>query len=182
MKKLLVALLLVTVLVGLMVAPVMAKPNIAFNTGLAIDDNELKGSLDAGYKFVTEGIDELLDATLVDPTATPTLTTGMYPFYLNTNPAEKAKLMAYFEAKGWPEAYLAQIEAQIDGTAPFFYLKAAGGTYTLVDGFVYAISGGTTEVTLRVNNDYPAGLYTYKGTLTNADGDDFNVQVKLKVY
>jgi hypothetical protein len=181
MKKILVALLLVTVLIGLMVAPVMAKPNVAFNTGLKIDGNELKGSLDAGFKFVTEGTDELLDATLDNPTAIPTLTGGKYPFYLNTNPAEKAKLMAYFEAKGWPEAYLTQIEAQIDGTAPFFYLKADGDDYTLVDGFVWAISGGTTEVPLRVNNDYPAGLYTYKGTLTNEDGD-FNVQVKLKVY
>ena len=181
MKKLVFALTLIVVLVGLMVAPVMAKPNVAFNTGLAIGDNELKGSLDAGFKFVTEGTEELLDATLYNPTATPVLNGGMYPFYLNTNPAEKAKLMAYFEAKVWPEAYLEQIKAQIDGTAPFFYLEAAGDDYTLVDGFVWAIYGETTKVTLRVNNDYPAGLYTYKGTLTNADGD-FGIQVKLKVY
>ena len=181
MKKPILVLALVIVLVGLMAAPVMAKPNVAFNTGLAIDGNELKGSLDAGYKFVTEGIDELLDVTLVNPTATPDLTDGMYPFCLNTNPAEKAKLMAYFTAKDWPHAYLEQIEAQIDGTVPFFYLEAASGTYTLVDGFVYAISLETVKVTLRVNNDYPAGLYTYRGTLTNADGD-FDVQVKLKVY
>jgi hypothetical protein len=72
----------------------------------------------------------------------------------------------------------AQIAAEIDGTAPFFYLKAADGAYTLVDGFVYAMSGA--EVFLRINNDYPAGLYTYKGTLTNADGD-FDLQVKLLV-
>ena len=181
MKKILTTLVLALVLIGLVAAPAMAKPNVAFNTGLAIDGNELKGSLDAGYKFVTEGIDELLDATLVNPTATPALTDGMYPFYLNTNPAEKAKLMAYFTAKGWDQAYLDQIEAQIDGTAPFFYLEAASGTYTLVDGFVYAISLETVKVTLRINNDYPAGLYTYRGTLTNADGD-FNLQVKLKVY
>ncbi|MBN2186637.1 MAG: hypothetical protein JW732_04210 [Dehalococcoidia bacterium] len=179
MRKILTTLAVVIVLVALMALPVMAKPNVAFNTGLAIDDNELKGSLDAGYKFVTGGTDDLLDATLVSPTATPDLTDGMYPFCLNTNPAEKAKLMAYFEAKGWPQAYLDQIEAEIDGTAPFFYLKAVGGTYTLVDGFVYALFTGT-EVTLRVNDDYPAGLYTYRGTLTNEDGD-FDVQVKLKV-
>jgi hypothetical protein len=179
MKKILTTLALVLVLVALMAAPAMAKPNVAFNTGLAIDGNELKGSLDAGYKFVTGGTDDLLDATLVNPTATPALSDGMYPFYLNTNPAEKAKLMAYFEAKSWPSAYLEQIEAEIDGTAPFFYLKAAGGTYTLVDGFVYALTGN--KVTLRINDDYPAGLYTYRGTLTNADGD-FGLQVKLKVY
>ena len=163
-----------------MALPVMAKPNVAFNTGLAIDGNELKGSLDAGYKFVTGGTDVLLDATLEGTTATPDLTNGMYPFCLNTNPAEKAKLMAYFEAKPWPPEYLEQIEAEIDGTAPFFYLKAAGGTYTLVDGFVWAISNGTVKDTLRINDDYPAGPYTYRGTLTNADGD-FDVQVKLKV-
>ena len=106
----------------------------------------------------------------------------MYPFYLNTNPAEKAKLMAYFTAKeSWPQEYLDQIEAQIDGIAPFFYLEAVDGSYSLVDGFVYAITLETVKVTLRINDDYPRGLYTYKGTLTNADGD-FNVQVKLKVY
>jgi len=180
MRKILTTLAVVLVLVALVALPVMAKPNVAFNTGLAIAGNELKGSLDAGYKFVTGGTDVLLDATLVSPTATPVLADGMYPFCLNTNPAEKAKLMAYFEAKEtWPPEYLEQIEAEIDGTDPFFYLKAAGGTYTLVDGFVYALFAGT-EVTLRVNDDYPAGLYTYRGTLTNEDGD-FDVQVKLKV-
>lgn len=181
MKRLIIALVLSLAMVGLIVAPVMAKPNVAFNTGLAIAGDPLLGSLDAGYKFVTGGTPELLDATLVNPTANPALSDGMYPFYLNTNPAEKAKLSAYFAAKGWPQEYLDQIAAEIDGTAAFFYLKAADGDYTLVDGFVYAMSGKTVEVTLRINNDYPAGLYTYKGTLTNADGD-FDLQVKLKVY
>jgi len=180
MKKILTMLALVLVLVALMAAPAMAKPNVAFNTGLAIDGNELKGSLDAGYKFVTGGTDDLLDATLVNPTATPALTDDMYPFYLNTNPAEKAKLMAYFAAKeGWTQDMLDQIEAEIDGDEPFFYLEAASGTYTLVDGFVYALMG--TKPTLRINDNYPAGLYTYRGTLTNGNGD-FDVQVKLKVY
>jgi hypothetical protein len=180
-KKMLIALALSLVLVGLVAAPAMAKPNVAFNTGLAIDGKELKGSLDAGYKFVTGGTNALFNATLVIPTASPALTDGMYPFYLNTNPAEKAKLMAYFGTKGWPQAYLDQIATEIDGTAPFFYLDAADGAYTLVDGFVYALSGNTTKVTLRINDDYPAGLYTYKGTLANADGN-FDLQVKLKVY
>ena len=169
-------------MVGIIAVPAMAKPNVAFNTGLAIAGIPLSGSLDAGYKFVTGGTDvPPLDATLLSPKAAPALSDDMYPFYLNTNPAEKAKLSAYFAAKGWPQEYLDQIAAEIDGTAAFFYLKAADGVYTLVDGFMYAISGKTVEVTLRINNDYPAGLYTYKGTLTNADGD-FDLQVKLKVY
>ena len=166
-------------MVGIIAVPAMAKPNVAFNTGLAIAGIPLSGSLDAGYKFVTGGTDVLLDATLVNPTAAPALTDGLYPFFLNTNPAEKAKLSAYFAAKGWPQEYLDQIAAEIDGTAAFFYLKAADGVYTLVDGFMYAVFGA--QVTLRINDDYPAGLYTYKGTLTNADGD-FDLQVKLKVY
>jgi len=168
-------------MVGIIAVPAMAKPNVAFNTGLAIDGIPLLGSLDAGYKFVTRGTDALFDATLVDPTAYPALSDSddMYPFCLNTNPAEKAKLSAYFEAKGWPEAALAQIAKEIDGTAPFFYLTAVDGVYTLVDGFMYAMFGA--QVPLRINDDYPAGLYTYKGTLTNADGD-FDLQVKLKVY
>ena len=166
-------------MVGIIAVPAMAKPNVAFNTGLAIAGIPLSGSLDAGYKFVTGGTDVLLDATLDNTTASPVLSNGTYPFFLNTNPAEKAKLTAYFAAKGWPEEYLAQITAEIDGTAAFFYLKAADGDYTLVDGFMYAMFGA--QVTLRINNDYPAGLYTYKGTLTNEDGN-FDLKVKLKVY
>jgi hypothetical protein len=166
-------------MVGLIVAPVMAKPNVAFNTGLAIDGETLLGSLDAGYKFVTRGTDALFDATLVYSSASQPLSNGRYPFYLNTNPAEKAKLTAYFEAKGWPQGYLDQIAAEIDGTKPFFYLKAVDGVYTLVDGFMYAMFGA--QVPLRINDDYPAGLYTYKGTLTNEDGN-FDLKVKLKVY
>ena len=181
MKKILIALVLCIVMVGIIAVPAMAKPNVAFNTGLKIAGNPLLESLDAGYKFVTRGTDALFDATLVYSSASQPLSNGRYPFYLNTNPAEKAKLTAYFEAKGWPQEYLAQIAREIDGTDPFFYLKAADGDYTLVDGFVYAMSGKTVEVTLRINNDYPAGLYTYKGTLTNADGD-FDLKVKLKVY
>jgi hypothetical protein len=169
------------VLVCVMVAPVMARPNVAFNTGLAINGNELLGSLDAGFKFVTGGTGALLEATLVEPKATPLLADGMYPFYLNSNPAEKAKLTAYFAANEWTNpAYYTQITAEINGTSAFFYLKAAGGVYTLVDGFVYGLSGDDS-VTLRINDDYPAGLYTYKGTLANAGGK-FNLQVKLKVY
>ena len=181
MKKILIALVLCLAMVGLMAAPVMAKPNVAFDTGLECDGTTLKGSLNAGFKLQTGGTGALLDLTLVNPTANPDLLDGMYPFYLNTNPAEKAKLMAYFEAKTtWPPEYLEQIAAEIYGTAAFFYLKAAGGVYTLVDGFVYGLSGGTQEPTLRINDDYPAGLYTYKGTLINGDGD-FDLQVKLKV-
>jgi hypothetical protein len=179
MKRLVTAMVLCLVLVCVMVAPVMARPNVAFNTGLAIDGNKLLGSLDAGFKFVTGGTGVLLDATLVEPEATPPLADGMYPFYLNTNPAEKAKLTAYFATKSWSSGLLDQINAEINGTAPFFYLEAAAGTYTLVDGFMYALSNA--KVTLRINDDYPAGLYTYRGTLTNANGA-FKLQVKLKVY
>jgi hypothetical protein len=179
MKRLFTAMVLCLVLVSIIAAPAIARPNVAFNTGLAINGSELKGSLNAGFKFVTGGTDALLDASLVGPEATPALTDGMYPFYLNTNPAEKAKLAAYFAAKNWTPDLLAQIEAEINGTAPFFYLEAAGGEYSLVDGFMYALAG--QKVTLRINDNYPAGLYTYRGTLTSTAGD-FRLQVKLKVY
>jgi hypothetical protein len=178
-KKILITVVLCLVMVGLMAAPVMAKPNVAFDTGFEIGGATLAGSLDAGFKFVPGATDALLDAKLVAPTATPALADGMYPFYLRTNMPEAAKLTAYFAAKGWPQVYLDQIAAEINGTKAFFYLKAANGVYTLVDGFVYGLSGGT-GTTLRINDDYPSGNYMYTGTLKNVDGL-FGLNVKLKV-
>jgi hypothetical protein len=185
MKKLILALGLCLILITLLAVPAMAGPSkkIAFTTGLSSDGVTLEGSLDAGFKYVGGGdAVKLNDIKLVSPTADPALTNGMYAFYLkpNQSTASTAQLKAYFAAKGWGQDYLNQINAEIDGIAPFFYLKATSGSYSLVDGFVYAVSNQTVEVTLRINDDYPAGLYFYTGTLTNANGD-FDITVKLKV-
>ena len=56
----------------------------------------------------------------------------------------------------------------IDGTAPMFYINYDGSDYTLIDGLQYQF--GALVSTLRVSGDYPVGTYTFKGTVTDANG------------
>jgi hypothetical protein len=109
--------------------------------------------------------------------ATPALADGDYGFKLQGSPAA---LTAYFAAKaGWPQNYKDQINSEINGTVPFFYLHAASGTYTLVDNFKKSLSLSPT--TLTIDDDYPVGTYVYKGTLTGSNSATLDVTVTLIV-
>jgi hypothetical protein len=187
MKKLVFVLAIAVVFLGVMAAPAMAKPHmdkpiLKFTTGLQ-SDIPIKGTLHSGFHMTVGGVPGTFhDLTLVDTLATPALKDGLYPFYLDGHKRyQKATLSAYFAAKGWPAEYLAQIDAQIAGTSPFFYLKAEGGVYTLVDGFSYALSAGTDIRTLRIDDDYPAGCYVYTGKLEGDNGAHRYIAVKLTV-
>jgi hypothetical protein len=106
----------------------------------------------------------------------------MYKFYLKSNPEQEADLMAYFAAKGWSDPLnmlYPQINAEINGTAPFFYLNFDGTNYTLVDGFRSAF--GIIPNALTLDDDYPTGNYFYVGTLTGTNGATLKVNVTLKV-
>ncbi len=193
MRKLYLLLLAITLSVVMLAATVVpaiasTPAKLTFSTGLACDDSPMMGSLDAGFMFIPIGTSDILrEFTLIFPEADPGIEDGLYPFYLQSNPVENAKLIAYFEAK-WKgsadpteQAYLAQITEEINGEEPFFYLKAESGAYTLVDGFVYGLSGYEGQ-TLRINNDYPAGNYLYSGTLVGTNDAELPVNVKLKVF
>lgn len=196
MRKLHVVLLALTLSVAMLVAtvvPVLAATpvKLTFTTGLLCNGLPVLGSLDAGFElftsFYTNDPDGLLNMTLASPKSDPNIENGLYPFFLQSNPAEKAILMAYFEAK-WKEssdpteqAYLTQITAEINGDEPFFYLKADSGVYSLVDGFVYGLTGSEAQ-TLRINNDYPTRNYMFTGELTGTNEAVLPLSVKLKVY
>ena len=95
------------------------------------------------------------------------------------NAAQQAALTSYFVAKGWPGPYLSQIGSEISGAAPFFFLKAADGVYTLVDGFTRGLGGG--DASLRIDDDYPASAYQYAGTLIGSNGAILNLTIVMKV-
>jgi hypothetical protein len=175
MKKLVIALTLVIVLVTLMVTPVMAARGPYFSTRLTSDDDRLPGMLVSQFIFNTEGVSGILHTMGLMDTKTNLELDGLYPFCLDADTDQEAALTSYFGAKDWPAAYDAQIALEISGDAPFFYLKAYGGTYTLIDGFVYGLGGG--EVPLRIDDDYPVGLYVYAGGL--GELEDVNVTLKV---
>jgi hypothetical protein len=92
------------------------------------------------------------------------LADGKYAFYLQADAAQQTALTNYFNAKaGWTGPMLAQIALEINGTDPFFYLKASGGIYTLVDRFKEAM--GMSELPLTIDDDYPSGTYNYTGMI-----------------
>ena len=61
-----------------------------------------------------------------------------------------------------------------------FYIKKVGSDYKLIDGFQYALD--LTEVTLRLNSDYPVGTYTFSGKVTDVNGcvsEPFDVDLNI---
>ena len=126
------------------------------------------GSLANGATLITNGIAGGMDTLNVVGVITSggNLPAGMYGFTLQADSAQQAALTTYFNAKSWPSAYYTQINAEIAGSAPFFYFTSDGnGNYKLVDGFQYGLSGGASIQPLLIDSDYPAGTYTYTGSV-----------------
>jgi hypothetical protein len=88
-------------------------------------------------------------------------------FKLQADSTQQTALTAYFTAKGWPSNYNTQIASEIAGTAPFFnFVSDGAGNYSLADGFTYGVSGGTVKnAPLVIDDNYPAGTYTFTGTI-----------------
>jgi|GEM_PF-2783049 len=107
-------------------------------------------------------------------TNTP-LAPGYYPFTITAHPQE---MDAYFAAKGVDNTpdypWQAVLYNIINGSAPTFYIKvASNGSMKLVDGLqhtLYPPADPLYDAYLRINDDYPAGVYTYTGVVTGANG------------
>ena len=104
---------------------------------------------------------------------------GSYPFYLDQT-ALPAGFTAYWAGKGvvsgatgW-QGVMYQI---ITGAQPMFYLKVEGTSYDLIDGFLFQYAAG--ESPLRLNGDYPLGLFTFTGEVEDEFGltDDVSVDI-----
>ncbi len=111
----------------------------------------------------------------VDAGATQTnvpLQSGSYAgFTLTSYPAG---LFAYWDTKGvnatastgtW-QATMWQI---INGNLPIFFIRTnADGSLSLIDGLMKAL--GQPDELLKLNGDYPLGIYGFSGTLTGENG------------
>ena len=127
---------------------------------LAITDADLKWSLTETGTYTdlegnfTDGFEMYLDPTVewlyLDTdtiTSNNPLVDGSYPFYLAPV----------------PEAV--------------FYLKVAGTTYSLIDGYQFREDG--TENPLRINGDFVPGTYTYTGELEDIYGSTATVSIDI---
>ena len=181
MKRTVLFLAIALVLLAVITAPALAaKPNLVFITHITSDGVKLPANSVSGFAIPTRGVPGTWHVLgLTNTNANPGLRNGYYGFYLNANAAQQAALTSYFVAKGWPGPYLSQIGSEISGAAPFFFLKAADGVYTLVDGFTRGLGGG--DASLRIDDDYPASAYQYAGTLIGSNGATLNLTIVMKV-
>jgi len=160
-------------------------PSLNFNTGLTSDGTPLSGTLDTGFTIEINGGEGMHVLELVTTSADPELEDGNYSFYLKANKKQRNTLTSYFDAKtgDWDtQAWLEQIGKEIDGSEPYFYLKADGGTYSLVDNFKRTVLGyDDLTAVLTIDDDYPEGSYSYTGTLIGNNGVTLKVTVTLNV-
>jgi len=160
-----------------------------FVSGLNSDGTALAGTIKTGFTLVTVGTPGTLHVlTLNNPVATPPLKDGMYAFYLIADPHQQINLIIYFSNKSWwipNQTWQAQIIKEIEGTSPFFYLKADAGVYSLVDGFKYALGLGPQSpipYPLTIDDDYLVGKYSYIGKLQpKTNVLPYLVEIDLKV-
>ncbi len=76
--------------------------------------------------------------------------------------------------------YMYQIITAVD---PMFYLLYDGTNYQLIDGLMFNING--TIVPLKVNGDYPSGVYTFDGYIRDIHGcfgDKVTMSINFKGF
>lgn len=156
-------------------------PTLAFNTGITSDGVSLPGTLVAGFTIATGGAAGMHVLGLAGTVSTPNLIIGSYAFYLTPSVPQTASLEAYFGAKsGWSSGWESQINSEITGSAPFFFLKYDGTNYSLVDNFKLT-ENLMSPYPLTIDDDYPVGTYVYTGILTGTNGGFLPVTVTLTV-
>jgi len=190
----LTAVLAALALVALVAAPAMAAPGIRFTTHLTEDGVTVAGAGTVASPFIittggaADGASHGIQTT--GTKSSPPLLKVNDSFYLKSS---TANLTAYFGAKGWPQEYLDQINAEIAGTAPFFILNVGGGNgWFLADGFQassalscdnwsspYCIQPGMYG--LQIDDDYPVGTYTYTGVLLGQNHTSITFTFVMKV-
>jgi minor extracellular serine protease Vpr len=106
---------------------------------------------------------------------------GSYPFFLD-QAALPVGYLAYWDAKGVnasadPDSWQGVMYQIITGVQPMFYLKVVGTSYDLIDGFQFLYAA--VEKPLRLNGDYPLGLYNFTGEVADEFGltDDVSVDI-----
>ena len=156
---------------------------LSFTAGLNSDTILLSGSLSSGFTIINNGVAGTTHTlTLASPSANTPVTTGSYAFTLAASASQKTALIAYFATKSdWSADMKTQIDAEINGTVPFFYLKYDGTNFSLVDAFKQYLGSSYTPYPLTVDDDYPVGTYAYTGTINAVNGTSQTVTVTLIV-
>ena len=140
---------------------------------------QIIGTLATGYSMVLDPVNTYEYIDIESMTASPNLSDGFHEFYFDAFRAPDG-FYDYWAAQGVVDGatgWQGIMWDIISGEQPMFYLNAASGTYSLVDGFQYQFD--STVAPLRVNGDYPLGTYHFGGWVTDVDsGTEYlNIQI-----
>jgi hypothetical protein len=164
------------------VTPIEA--TVVFDTGITSDTVGLVGTLATSFTIPTGNTASMHVIGLQTTTSVPELANGSYAFTLQADATQQSELVNYFDIiKGWNDTdWLNQINSQISGASPFFYLKVNNGVYSLVDNFKKTVLDYTDEnAVLTIDDDYLVGTYVYTGVVTGTNGATQPVTVTLEV-
>jgi len=139
----------------------------------------LIGDLTLGYSMVLDPANTYEYIDIENLNASPDLVDGTHEFFFDAFRAPDG-FWDYWAVKGVVEGatgWQGDMWTIISGEEPMFYLKAASGSYSLLDGYQYLYE--STEAPLRVNGDYPLGTYHFGGWVTDkAEGMEYlNIQI-----
>lgn len=154
----------------------------------AADWVDVPGSFENGFELQLTGLPEdytYLDAN--DLVINRALADGLHPFSLDTTVLPTG-FYEYWALKGIdgtePYAYpwMPIMWQIINGNQPMFYLKVSDAepAYILIDGLLKLAF--ENEEHLRVNGDYPNGVYLFNGTVMDTTGGSNEVSVQIQFY
>lgn len=159
----------------------IAPPTASFS-GTITSDSLSIGTVATGATLNIGGIVTTEHTLGIASASVANIQPGSYGFTLQKSPNDNTTaLLNYFGNMGGNSTYQTAIDAEINGTKPFFFLNISGSTVNVYDGFQDQLGNHTAP--LVINDNYPVGTYTYTGTLAGANGaTSLPVTVTLTVY
>lgn len=133
----------------------------------------VSGSLSAGYYMCADPAENFhyLDIDALIGSAELNSDFEKNAFYLNGN-SVPTEFYEYWNTRGVnasaTDGWQAVMWNIITGVEPMFYISYNGTDYRLIDGLQYRNSNVISN--LRISGDYPAGRYTFSGTVTDVNG------------
>jgi len=144
-------------------------PPIASFSGTIASDSVSIGTVATGATLNIGGITTTEHTLGITSASVSNIQPGSYGFTLQKSPNDNTTaLLNYFGNMGGNSTYQTAIDAEINGTKPFFFLSISGSTVNVYDGFQDQLGNHTAP--LVINDNYPVGVYTYTGILTGANG------------
>jgi hypothetical protein len=152
--------------------PLVSAASLQYSSDNELSWDAANGSFESGFEICLDPVTNTNEFYYLDVntfiTSEVLAENFLNPFYL-TN-ASSATFISWWEAKftQWNDATMqTAMESILNGTNPMFFIKYTGSDYQLIDGFMYLLAGH--EQTLRLDSDYPPGIYTFTGSVTDVN-------------